>query len=63
MEVIDCYEVPSMFLYKCDPDKNKKCKKTMCQNECFMTTKRKYRADDQKYYIDSMTGELKPWNH
>ena len=63
IEEVECYELPKRFLYKCDPTKNTKCEKTSCQTDCFMTTKYRYRATNQKYYVDSLTGELKPWNH
>ena len=39
----------TVFLYKCDPVKNKECKKTHCQCECQFTTKKKYSADGKKY--------------
>lgn len=29
-------------LFFCDPDKNFKCKKTLCQKDCFFTTKREF---------------------
>lgn len=29
-------------LYICDPDKNKECKKTSCQTDCILTTKKEY---------------------
>lgn len=29
-------------LYICDPEKNKECKKTLCQTDCFLTTKKEY---------------------
>lgn len=28
--------------YICDPEKNKECKKTSCQTECFLTSNPKY---------------------
>ena len=37
------------YVFKCDPSKNKECKKTSCQRECFMTTKKEYSIDG-KYY-------------
>ena len=63
IEVIDCYEVPDRFLYKCDPAKNTGCKKTLCQSVCFFTTDKRCRSENQKYYVDSLTGQIKPWNH
>lgn len=37
------------YVFRCDPNKNKECRKTGCQRECFMTTKKKYSIDG-KYY-------------
>lgn len=37
------------ILYKCDYKKNTECKKTACQQECFFTTKEKYRANNKVY--------------
>lgn len=34
-----------MAFYKCDPEKNTKCKKTFCQTYCFLTTKPEFKAD------------------
>lgn len=31
-----------METFICNPEKNKECKKTACQDECFMTTKQEY---------------------
>lgn len=37
------------YVFKCDPSKNKECKKTSCQRECHMTTKREYSLDGKLY--------------
>lgn len=37
------------YVFRCDPEKYKECKKTSCQRECFMTTHKEYSADG-KYY-------------
>ena len=37
------------FLYRCDPLKNKECRKTDCQKSCFMTVHKEYSADGRKY--------------
>lgn len=63
IEIVDAYMVPDQFFYKCDPEKNINCLKTECQTNCFMTTKKEYRASDQKYYIDQNANEFRPWNH
>lgn len=35
-----------MILYKCDPNKNKTCKKTSCQDVCFLTRNKDYARCD-----------------
>ena len=35
--------------YLCDPSKNEKCGKDMCQNECKFTTNPEFSADGKKY--------------
>lgn len=40
------------FLYRCDPEKNKECRKTDCQRSCFMTTHEEYSVDGKKYVWD-----------
>lgn len=40
------------FVFRCDPEKNKECRKTSCQRECFMTTKKKYSLDGKYYRYD-----------
>ena len=37
------------ILYRCDPKKNDRCRKTACQNECFFTTHKEYRKDSKVY--------------
>lgn len=37
--------------YLCDPEKAKKCKKTMCQTYCFETFNKEYRANLKKRII------------
>ena len=63
IEVIDAYVVPDKFLYICDPAKNTGCKKTICQTDCFYTTKRACRVSDQKFYVNPKTHNIEPWNH
>lgn len=46
-----------MDLYLCDPDKNKDCRKTICQKDCYFTT----REECAKRYSDGeavKTGEV-----
>lgn len=59
----DFIPIPDKFLYKCDPAKNDTCKKTFCQGLCFYTSKKYCRADEQKYYADPISGDIKPWEH
>lgn len=33
------------IVYKCDPEKNAECKKTVCQELCFMTSKKECSSD------------------
>ena len=33
------------FMYLCDPEKNRECKKTMCQTECFHCHKKAFSKD------------------
>lgn len=35
------------IFYKCDPSKNKMCKKTWCQNPCKQTTFREFAVKDK----------------
>lgn len=35
-------------IYWCDPEKNKTCRKTGCQKECFMTTKKEYAKTEEE---------------
>lgn len=39
---------PDPEIYWCDPKKNKDCRKTACQKECFMTTKKEYAKTEPK---------------
>lgn len=39
---------PDPAIYWCDPKKNKTCRKTGCQKECFMTTKKEYAKTEEK---------------
>ncbi|MBR1736391.1 MAG: hypothetical protein IJ736_05175 [Firmicutes bacterium] len=36
-------------VYKCDFKRNKECKKTSCQKECYYTCKPEYSLDGKKY--------------
>lgn len=55
-------QVKSMYvgkrLYLCDPEKNTECKKTICQTDCFHTTKIKCRKNMNVYRADAVTGEI-----
>lgn len=46
-------------LYLCNPELNKKCKKTSCQTDCFHTTNPEYSLDGKKYNIDLKTCEIR----
>lgn len=37
-------------VYECDPKKNKLCRKTLCQKECFMTTNKAAAKNDKVVY-------------
>lgn len=47
------------FIYKCNPEKNKECKKTECQKSCFWTTHAEYSADNKKYY--NVQSHIEEW--
>ena len=36
-----------IVLYRCDPEKNKECRKRMCQKKCTRTKKPEYAVKDQ----------------
>lgn len=38
-------------LYLCNPRKNTECKKTACQSDCFMTTKKECSLDGVGMYV------------
>lgn len=42
----------SSEVFLCDPEKNTFCKKSGCQIDCFLTTKREYSRDGFKYCYD-----------
>ena len=44
------------ILYKCDPKKNARCRKTACQQECFFTTHKEYRKDNTVYIYNHGIG-------
>lgn len=41
----ECEGIIMKIVYKCDPEKNAECKKTACQDLCFMTSKKEYSSD------------------
>lgn len=45
------------WVYKCDPEKNTKCRKTCCQTDCFLTTHREFSKDGKQYRFQQ--GELR----
>lgn len=48
------------YIYLCDPEKNKECKKTCCQKECKLTIKREYSKDGKRYrLVDDVLKEVK----
>lgn len=49
------------FIYKCDPKKNKDCRKTECQKSCFMTTHKEYSKDEKRYSWDAGGEKLIEW--
>lgn len=47
----------SEIVYRCDPEKNKACRKTACQKECTHTKHREYSADGIPLIYNSETDE------
>ena len=45
-------------VYKCDPEKNRECRKTSCQGLCFMTSNREYSIDGIPMVFDEEAGEF-----
>lgn len=48
----------SKKLYLCDPEKNKSCRKTACQTDCFHTSKKQYSKDGQVYHYNCRTRQI-----
>lgn len=48
----------SKKLYLCDPEKNKRCRKTHCQTDCFHTDKKQYSKDGQVYHYNCRTKQI-----
>lgn len=44
-----------LILYKCDYIKNKNCRKTLCQKECFYTTMPEYSKDKKRFVYNMKT--------
>lgn len=40
------------IVYLCDFEKNKKCKKDLCQTDCFFTLNKKFSKDRKEYFFD-----------
>lgn len=40
------YEKVKVFI--CDPEKNEKCDKTLCQTQCFYTDKQEFAKDAER---------------
>ena len=47
----------SPIMYLCDPEKNKDCKKTMCQKECFHCHKKAFSKDGKPLRFNLNTWE------
>ena len=46
------------IVYKCDPAKNKLCKKTECQKRCFYTIIPDFAANSERLRFDAITGKV-----
>lgn len=46
------------IVYKCDFERNKECKKTVCQELCFHTLNPEYSIDGKRYKFNVNTGKL-----
>jgi len=46
------------IVYICDPEKNRECRKTSCQDLCFMTSNREYSIDGIPIVFDKEAGEF-----
>ena len=51
------------YVFRCDPEKYKECKKTSCQRECFMTTHKEYSADGKYYRYNQFFDNFEEVNH
>ena len=43
------------IVYKCNPEKNTNCKKTLCQKDCFFTYNKDYSEDGKRYKYNADT--------
>ena len=48
----------SPIVYFCDPSKNHECKKTACQDLCFLTTEKEYSIDGIPMKYNPENGEV-----
>lgn len=46
------------IVYKCDFERNKECKKTVCQELCFHTLNPEYSIYGKRYKFNVNTGKL-----
>ena len=46
------------ILYKCDPKKNKECRKMICQTDCFFAKRKDCSCDGKSYHLNLSTMEF-----